>query len=65
MTRGLDLAMIGYLVSGAFATLFYFPHMWVLVGFAIGLHVAASRNPTMESSTDSAPATFPFAPEAR
>jgi putative inorganic carbon (HCO3(-)) transporter len=39
----LDLALIGYLVSGAFLTVLYYPHLWVLLGLSVGLYTANSR----------------------
>lgn len=44
LSYGLDLAMIGYLVSGAFASVLLYPHLWILAAFAAGLN-AASRVP--------------------
>jgi len=40
---GLDLAMVGYLASGAFVAVLYYPHLWVLLGLSSGLHTACSR----------------------
>jgi O-antigen ligase len=37
LSLGLDLAFIGYLVSGAFLTVLYYPHLWVLLGLSAGL----------------------------
>lgn len=39
LAAGLDLAMVGYLVSGAFLAVLYYPHLWIL----LGLGVAANR----------------------
>jgi O-antigen ligase len=39
---GLDLAFVGYLSSGAFVAVLYYPHLWVLLGLSVGLHMAAS-----------------------
>jgi O-antigen ligase len=44
LSYGLDLAMVGYLVSGAFAAVLLYPHLWILAAFAVGLN-AASRQP--------------------
>ena len=35
---GLDLAMVGYLVSGAFLTVLFYPHLWFLLGFSVAVH---------------------------
>jgi putative inorganic carbon (HCO3(-)) transporter len=42
---GLDLAFVGYLVSGAFITVLYYPHLWVLLGMAGGLARACVGQP--------------------
>lgn len=42
LAAGLDLAMIGYLVSGAFVSVFWYPHIWILSGLAVGLNSAAA-----------------------
>jgi hypothetical protein len=34
--------MIGYLVSGAFVSVFWYPHIWVLSGLAMGLNTATA-----------------------
>jgi probable O-glycosylation ligase (exosortase A-associated) len=40
MALGLELALIGFLVSGAFLTVLYYPHLWYLLGMTGGLRVA-------------------------
>jgi O-antigen ligase len=40
---GLDLALVGYLTSGAFVAVFYYPHLWVLLGLSVGLYTAVSQ----------------------
>jgi putative inorganic carbon (HCO3(-)) transporter len=40
---GLDLALIGYLVSGAFITVLYYPHLWILLGLTAAVHSAATQ----------------------
>jgi len=42
LASGLQLAMLGYLVSGAFVSVFWYPHIWVLCGLAIGLNTAVA-----------------------
>lgn len=44
VAAGLDLAMVGYLVAGAFLAELYYPHLWIL----LGLSVAANRVCTAE-----------------
>ncbi len=49
---GLDLAMIGYMASGAFVAVLWYPHIFVMVGLAAATHqVAQSRmsNHSMDS----------------
>lgn len=43
LSRGLDLGMVGFLVSGAFLTVLYYPHLWFLLGMNVGLHRTAMR----------------------
>jgi len=42
LSSGLELAMIGYLASGAFVSVFWYPHIWVLSGLAMGLNTATA-----------------------
>jgi putative inorganic carbon (HCO3(-)) transporter len=35
LAAGLDLAMLGYLVSGAFLAVLYYPHLWILLGLGV------------------------------
>jgi putative inorganic carbon (hco3(-)) transporter len=43
LSIGLDMAMVGYLVSGAFIAVLYYPHLWILLGLSVGLHMACQR----------------------
>lgn len=43
LSVGLDLAMVGYMVSGAFVTVLFYPHMWYLLGLSVALHTACIR----------------------
>jgi O-antigen ligase len=45
LCSGLELAMIGYLTSGAFVSVFWYPHIWVLCGIAMGLNTATGGRP--------------------
>ncbi len=45
MALGLDMALIGYMVSGAFLTVLYYPHLWVILGMSVGLHTAVTSKP--------------------
>lgn len=35
---GLDLGMVGYLTSGAFLAVFYYPHLWIMLGLSVALN---------------------------
>jgi putative inorganic carbon (hco3(-)) transporter len=52
LTWGLDLALVGYLVSGAFITVLYYPHFWVLLGLTSALSSAAARQPAQQRSLE-------------
>ncbi len=56
LTTGLDLGLVGYLVSGAFLTVLYYPHFWILLGLAAGLNRASARLPARENATPARPA---------
>ncbi len=40
---GLDCALVGFLVSGFFVTVLYYPYFWVNLAMSVGLHRAAKR----------------------
>jgi O-antigen ligase len=40
---GLDLALVGYLSSGAFVAVLYYPHLWILAGLSVALNTACAR----------------------
>ena len=40
MAFGLDGAMVGYLASGFFITVFYYPYFWINLAMTIALHRA-------------------------
>jgi putative inorganic carbon (hco3(-)) transporter len=43
---GLDLALVGYLASGAFLAVLYYPHLWILLGLSVATHrVCANLQP--------------------
>ncbi len=48
LVYALDLAMIGYLASGAFLTVLYYPHQWVLLGIAAAFNVSVSQMKSYE-----------------
>lgn len=43
MAYGLDGALIGYLASGFFVTVLYYPFFWVNLAFTAALHTVATR----------------------
>ncbi len=49
LATGLDLALIGFMGSGAFVAVFTYPHIWLLAGLTAGLHVAAGQEPVEAS----------------
>jgi len=40
---GLDLGLVGYLVSGAFVSVLEYPHLWILLGLSAGLSTVCAR----------------------
>jgi putative inorganic carbon (HCO3(-)) transporter len=52
LSQGLDLAMVGFLTSGAFLTVLYYPHLWVLLGLSAGLHIASRRQLILNTPTE-------------
>jgi O-antigen ligase len=50
MALGLDLGLVGYLTSGAFLSVLYYPHLWIL----LGLSVAVNRSLTNEETEQQA-----------
>ncbi len=54
LSYGLDLAMIGYLVSGAFVSVLTYPHLWLLMALGVGLN-AASRPPAAPADAPQTP----------
>jgi len=43
MAHGLDGALIGYLVSGFFVTVLYYPYFWINLAMTVALHRAATN----------------------
>ncbi|MGH9557029.1 MAG: O-antigen ligase family protein [Terriglobales bacterium] len=54
----LTLALVGFLVSGAFLTVLYYPHLWILLGLSVGLHnfCARQEGPLPDRQPDALPA---------
>ncbi len=41
MAHGLDAALVGYMVSGFFVTVLYYPYFWINLAMTVALHNAA------------------------
>jgi O-antigen ligase len=40
---GLDGALIGYIASGFFVTVLYYPYLWVNLGMTVAVHLSVAR----------------------
>ncbi|MFB3921508.1 MAG: O-antigen ligase family protein [Terriglobia bacterium] len=49
---GFDLALVGYMVSGAFLTVLYYPHLWMILAMSVGLHTAVTRRPAPQTAEE-------------
>jgi putative inorganic carbon (hco3(-)) transporter len=45
--RGLEAALLGFLVAGVFLTVNYYPVMWTLVGFVSAARLSLARDPAL------------------
>ena len=46
---GLDLALVGYLTSGVFLSVLYYPHLWVLLGLSVAVNrLCVNKQPDQE-----------------
>jgi len=43
MAYGFDASLVGYLVSGFFVTVLYYPYFWVNLAFTVALRAVADR----------------------
>jgi O-antigen ligase len=48
VAAGLDLAMVGYLTSGAFLAVLYYPHLWILLGLSVATHRICLSQPVAQ-----------------
>lgn len=48
LAAGLDLAMVGYLTSGIFLAVLYYPHLWILLGLSGAVHRMCLSQPAAE-----------------
>ena len=44
LALGLDLALVAYLVSGAFLTVLYYPHLWFILGLSAALYTVTASS---------------------
>ncbi|HVB34929.1 MAG TPA: O-antigen ligase family protein [Patescibacteria group bacterium] len=51
LAAGLDLAMVGYLVSGAFLAVLYYPHLWILLGLSVAVNRACLSQPAAPAAS--------------
>lgn len=51
--HGLDAALIGFLVSGFFVTVLYYPYFWINMSFTVALNNIANRQNAERSETAS------------
>jgi O-antigen ligase len=61
LALGLDLAMVAYLVSGAFLTVLYYPHLWFILGLSTALYTLSATNMQEAESGDHQLVTHDFA----
>lgn len=51
MALGLDLGLVGYLTSGAFLSVLYYPHLWILLGLSVAVNKClANKEPEEQPS---------------
>ncbi len=56
MALGLDGALIGFLVSGFFVTVLYYPYFWINLAMTVALHTAARSDALARHSLPATPA---------
>jgi O-antigen ligase len=52
LALGLDLALVGYLVSGAFLTVLYYPHLWILLGLSVAANTACTNKQPVDQPAE-------------
>jgi hypothetical protein len=55
LALGLDLALVGFLASGTFVSVLYYPHLWILLGLSIATHVACANKQPEQNATKKRP----------
>ena len=61
MAVGLDLALVGYLSSGAFLSVLYYPHLWILLGLSVAVNRCAANPAREEQAIDKRSRNFALA----
>lgn len=49
MTHGLDGALVGFLASGFFVTVLYYPYFWIILAMAVALNNITNKQPIIET----------------
>lgn len=62
VAHGLDGALIGYMASGFFVTVLFYPYFWINLAMAVALNTAASNKARTASRAMAAAAIEPLAP---
>ena len=52
LALGLDLALVGYLASGAFLSVLYYPHLWILLGLSVAANTASANKLPQEQAAE-------------
>ncbi len=52
LALGLDLALVGYLASGAFLSVLYYPHLWILLGLSVAANTACANKLPQEQAAE-------------
>lgn len=61
MAFGLDLALVGYLTSGAFLAVLYYPHLWILLGLSVAVNRSLSNKEPEEQPIEKRSRDFALA----
>jgi O-antigen ligase len=62
LALGLDLGMVGYLSSGAFLAVLYYPHFWILLSLSVALNKSAMlAYPEAQPAAAARPRSFALA----
>jgi O-antigen ligase len=61
MAFGLDLALVGYLTSGAFLSVLYYPHLWILLGLSVAVNRSLANKEPEEQAIEKPSRSFALA----